>query len=115
MTGSANDKITPKGFMALRLTVNNHPGVMSHVCGLFARRAFNVEGILVTPQQGGDTSRIWLVVNADARLGQMIRQVRKLYDVLEVLAFEADESSLERMDECMAGWEQAGPCAEIGA
>jgi acetolactate synthase-1/3 small subunit len=102
------------GFMALRLTVNNHPGVMSHVCGLFARRAFNVEGILVTPQQGGDTSRIWLVVHADDRLGQMIRQVRKLHDVLEVLAFEADERSLEQMDKCMAGWEQAGPCAEAG-
>ncbi|MHC1700400.1 MAG: acetolactate synthase small subunit [Humidesulfovibrio sp.] len=112
MAGSAN---AHNGFMALRLTVNNHPGVMSHVCGLFARRAFNVEGILVTPQQGGDLSRIWLVVNADARLGQMIRQVRKLHDVLEVLAFEADEGALERMDQCMAGWEEAGPCAEAGA
>ena len=30
----------------LELTVRNHPGVMTHVCGLFARRAFNVEGIL---------------------------------------------------------------------
>ncbi|MDF3008108.1 MAG: ilvN [Enterobacter kobei] len=28
----------------LELTVRNHPGVMTHVCGLFARRAFNVEG-----------------------------------------------------------------------
>lgn len=100
-----------KSLMALRLTVSNHPGVMSHVCGLFARRAFNVEGIMVTPQQGGDTSRIWLVVRADERLGQMLRQVRKLYDVLEVLAFEADAGSLAQMDACMAGWEEAGPCA----
>lgn len=115
MTSDANTANGQGGFMALRLTVNNHPGVMSHVCGLFARRAFNVEGILVTPQAGGDTSRIWLVVNADDRLGQMIRQVRKLCDVLEVLAFEADQSVLSRMDECMAGWEQAGPCAEAGA
>ena len=30
----------------LELAVRNHPGVISHVCGLFARRAFNVEGIL---------------------------------------------------------------------
>jgi len=112
---TAGNAHAQNGFMALRLTVNNHPGVMSHVCGLFARRAFNVEGILVTPRQGGDTSRIWLVVNSDERLGQMIRQVRKLHDVLEVLAFEADQSALSRMDECMAGWEQAGPCAETGA
>jgi len=80
--------------MALRLTVNNHPGVMTHVCGLFARRAFNVEGILCTPQPGPDggggaTSRIWLLVQRDERLEQMIRQVRKLYDVLEVLACTA--------------------------
>lgn len=108
--------------MALRLTVNNHPGVMTHVCGLFARRAFNVEGILCTPQSGPDggegsvgTSRIWLLVQRDERLEQMIRQVRKLYDVLEVLAFEADESELSRMDACMAGWEAAGPCAESAA
>jgi len=99
--------------MALRLTVNNHPGVMTHVCGLFARRAFNVEGILVTPQEGGGTSRIWLVVPRDERLGQMVRQVRKLCDVLEVLAFEADGSALSKMDACMEGWEAAGPCAEV--
>lgn len=104
--------------MALRLTVNNHPGVMTHVCGLFARRAFNVEGILCTPQtdrDGGGTSRIWLVVKRDDRLEQMIRQVRKLYDVLEVLAFEADATALSRMDACMEGWEAAGPCAESAA
>lgn len=29
----------------LRLSVNNHPGVMSHICGLFAGRAYNLEGI----------------------------------------------------------------------
>ena len=104
-----------QNLMALRLTVNNHPGVMTHVCGLFARRAFNVEGILCTPQEDGDTSRIWLVVKRDERLEQMIRQVRKLYDVLEVLAFEADATALGRMDACMEGWEAAGPCAESAA
>ena len=30
----------------LRLLVRNHPGVMSHLCGLFARRAFNVDQML---------------------------------------------------------------------
>jgi len=35
--------------------VRNHPGVMSHVCGLFARRAFNVEGIICLPMR--DASR----------------------------------------------------------
>lgn len=94
---------------ALRLTVNNHPGVMSHICGLFARRAFNLEGILCTPRPGGSTSRIWLLVLEDERLEQVIRQVRKLHDVLEVLAFAADQSAFGRMESCLEAWEAEGP------
>jgi hypothetical protein len=45
---------------------------MTHVCGLFARRAFNVEGILCLPIQGSEHSRIWLLVNDDQRLEQMM-------------------------------------------
>ncbi|MDX5628961.1 MULTISPECIES: acetolactate synthase small subunit [unclassified Brenneria] len=70
--------------VTLELSVRNHPGVMSHVCGLFARRAFNVEGILCMPLPGGDESRIWLLVQDDQRLQQMISQVEKLEDVLQV-------------------------------
>lgn len=97
------------GLIALRLTVNNHPGLMSHVCGLFARRAFNVEGILCTPLPGGSTSRLWLLVLEDERLEQMIRQVRKLQDVLEVLPYPADGSAFQRLEECMAVWEKGRP------
>ncbi len=68
----------------LRLLVRNHPGVMSHVCGLFARRAFNVEGILCLPVDDGTCSVILLVVNEEERLEQLIRQLRKLEDVLEI-------------------------------
>ncbi|QTF07085.1 acetolactate synthase small subunit [Brenneria izadpanahii] len=70
--------------VTLELSVRNHPGVMSHVCGLFARRAFNVEGILCMPLASGDESRIWLLVQNDRRLQQMISQVEKLEDVLQV-------------------------------
>ncbi|HEY2387472.1 MAG TPA: ACT domain-containing protein [Candidatus Binatia bacterium] len=69
---------------ALRLLVRNHPGVMSHVCGLFARRAFNVEGILSVPIGDGARSAILLDVDEDARLPQVIAQLRKLEDVLDV-------------------------------
>ncbi|MCT4704550.1 acetolactate synthase small subunit [Enterobacteriaceae bacterium H11S18] len=68
----------------LELTVRNHPGVMSHICGLFARRAFNVEGILCLPLPDGDQSRIWLEVADDQRLEQMISQVDKLEDVVQI-------------------------------
>jgi len=68
----------------LELTVRNHPGVMSHICGLFARRAFNVEGILCLPLPSGDQSRIWLQVADDQRLEQMISEIDKLEDVVQI-------------------------------
>ncbi|MFC3396692.1 acetolactate synthase small subunit [Brenneria rubrifaciens] len=75
---------SPPKQVTLELSVRNHPGVMSHVCGLFARRAFNVEGILCMPLAGGGESRIWLLVQDDRRLPQMISQVEKLEDVIQV-------------------------------
>ncbi len=73
-----------KGQVALELLVNNHPGVMSHVCGLFSRRAFNLEGIFCLPLPGGKRSRIWLLVAAGGRLDQIMKQAGKLEDVLDV-------------------------------
>jgi acetolactate synthase-1/3 small subunit len=83
----------------LELDVNNHAGVMSHVVGLFSRRAYNVEGILVMPVGNGLTSRIWLMVNEEARLEQMIKQVEKLEDVLAVRRHGATHEVFERMEE----------------
>ena len=68
----------------LELAVNNHPGVMSHICGLFSRRAYNVEGIVCIPMQGGTTSKMWLQVNEEVKLEQIIKQVNKLPDVVSV-------------------------------
>jgi acetolactate synthase-1/3 small subunit len=70
--------------VVLRLVVRNHPGVMSHVCGLFARRAFNVDGILCMPVADGARSVILLLVREDERLEQVVRQLRKLEDMIEV-------------------------------
>ena len=85
--------------VVLELTVNNHPGVMSHICGLFARRAFNVEGILCMPIGTGAQSRIWLRVNADHRLEQMIQQVLKLEDVVSVRRHGAEHEVFVRLEE----------------
>lgn len=71
--------------VALRLRVRNHPGVMSHVCGLFARRAFNVEGILCLPIGDGAESAVLLLVHDDERLEQLIRQLAKLEDVRAIV------------------------------
>jgi acetolactate synthase-1/3 small subunit len=68
----------------LRLLVRNHPGVLSHVSGLFARRAFNVDGILCVPVGDGTRSAVLLLVRADDRLEQLVLQLAKLEDVLDV-------------------------------
>lgn len=83
--------------VVLELSVRNHPGLMSHVCGLFARRAFNVEGILCMPLSGGKESRIWLLVQNDDRLVQMISQLEKLQDVLQVRRHGADIGVFEQL------------------
>ena len=82
----------------LELTVRNHPGVMSHVCGLFSRRAFNVEGILCMPIGDASQSRMWLLVNANGRLEQMIRQMRKLQDIVDVRRHAADHAVFENLE-----------------
>lgn len=83
----------------LALMVRNHAGVMSHICGLFSRRAYNVEGILCMPVGDGSKSRIWLLVNEDERLDQMIKQVAKLEDVIEVERHGADHEVFVRLEE----------------
>lgn len=85
----------------LELLVNNHPGVMAHITGLFARRAFNLEGILCGPV-GGDHSRMWLLVNDDGKLEQIVKQLAKLHDVLSVgECAGADTSLFHRLGEAL--------------
>ncbi len=65
----------------IELTVNNHPGVMSHICGLFSRRAYNLEKILCFPMENMKESKMWLLVKEESKLDQVIKQVEKLEDV----------------------------------
>lgn len=68
----------------LELRVRNHPGAMSHITGLFARRAFNLEAIVCAPVGDGATSTILLLVADEPRLEQVERQLEKLHDVISV-------------------------------
>lgn len=68
----------------IELRVRNHPGVMSHITGLFARRAFNLDAILCAPDAatGAAESRMFLLVARTPRLEQIERQLARLHDVL---------------------------------
>lgn len=89
--------MNPSHRAVLELQVNNHAGVMSHVVGLFSRRAFNVEGIICLPIDSGEQSRIWLLVADDARLPQMIKQAEKLEDVISLSRHSADHPLFNKL------------------
>ena len=76
--------MTNSEYYVIELLVNNHPGVMSHINGLFARRSFNLEGILCGKIGDGSMSKMYLLVKNDDFLIQIIKQLSKLYDVKEV-------------------------------
>lgn len=78
----------------IELIVKNHPGVMSHIVGLFSRRAFNLEGILCSRLEEGNTSQMYLLIKNDERTEQILKQLEKLYDVLKVSIHTEEECSV---------------------
>lgn len=86
-------------FYLIELLVRNHSGVMSHITGLFARRAFNLEGILCAQIGDGSTSKMFLLVKNDSVLEQITKQLEKLYDVLNVsIHKDYDQSVFQNLD-----------------
>jgi len=86
----------------VKLAVRNHPGAMSHITGLFSRRGFNLEGILCAPVGGGEDSAMYLLVRNDERLEQIVKQLRKLYDVKSVVVQDdLDHTVFNRIEELL--------------
>ena len=80
----------------LSVLVENKPGVLTRVAGLFARRAFNIHSLAVGPTEHDDVSRITVVVDVDALpLEQVTKQLNKLINVLKIVELE-DASSVQR-------------------
>ena len=69
----------------LTVTVENKPGVLSRVAGLFSRRAFNIVSLAVSPTDDERFSRMTIVVDADsAPLEQVVKQLNKLIPVIKI-------------------------------
>ncbi len=86
----------------IELTVSNHPGVMSHICGLFSRRAYNLEKILCFPIPDTSDSKMWLQVNEEEKLEQVIKQVGKLEDVQKIVYRRNNEDFFIQLEELIA-------------
>jgi acetolactate synthase-1/3 small subunit len=70
----------------LSVLVENKPGVLSHVAGLFSRRAFNIASLAVGPTSDAKVSRITIVVDGDTTpVEQVMKQLDKLVRVLKVV------------------------------
>jgi acetolactate synthase-1/3 small subunit len=77
----------------LAVLVENKPGVLSRVSGLFSRRGFNIESLAVGTCEEPDLSRITIVViGDDAQVEQVIKQLNKLIDVVKVSDITENET-----------------------
>jgi acetolactate synthase-1/3 small subunit len=77
----------------LSVLVEDQPGVLARIAGLFSRRGFNIESLAVGPTETPNVSRITLVVAVeDLPLEQVTKQLNKLVNVLKIVELEPDTS-----------------------
>lgn len=76
--------------------VENHPGVLARVTGLFARRGYNIESLAVSVTDKPDVSRMTIVLAGDLRvLEQITKQLHKLVEVIKVVEY-TETDAVER-------------------
>ncbi|HZL80550.1 MAG TPA: acetolactate synthase small subunit [Demequina sp.] len=77
----------------LSVLVENKPGVLARVAGLFSRRAFNIHSLAVGPTEHPEISRITVVVDVDdLPLEQVTKQLNKLVHVLKIVELDNAKS-----------------------
>ena len=77
----------------LSVLVENRPGVLTRVAGLFARRSFNIHSLAVGPTENPDVSRMTVVVDVEELpLEQVTKQLNKLISVIKIVELETSAS-----------------------
>ena len=77
----------------LSVLVQDQPGVLARIAGLFSRRGFNIESLAVGPTETPEVSRITLVVEVEGLpLEQVTKQLNKLVNVLKIVELEPGTS-----------------------
>lgn len=75
------------------MRVNNHFGVLTRVSGMFARRGFNIDSLTVGVTEDPNYSRMTVTMTGDSYTrDQMIKQLGKIEDVMEIQELESDKS-----------------------
>jgi len=77
----------------LSVLVENKPGVLVRIAGLFSRRNFNIDSLAVGPTEHEEISRMTIVVNCDEHpLEQVTKQLNKLINVLKIVELEPGQA-----------------------
>src|SRR5437016_6737298 len=82
----------------LSILVENKPGVLTRIAGLFARRGFNIDTLAVGPTDDPTISRITLTLDgAGHPIDQVTKQLHKLVNVLKIRDMEPEETIAREM------------------
>ncbi len=82
----------------LSVLVENKPGVLARVSGLFSRRGFNIESLAVGPTEHAEISRITILVSVEgSALEQVTKQLNKLINVIKIVELEEQQSVLREL------------------
>ena len=77
----------------LSVLVEDQPGVLARIAGLFSRRGFNIESLAVGPTEHAGVSRMTIAVNVeDLPLEQVTKQLNKLINVLKIVELDPEHS-----------------------
>jgi len=77
----------------LAILVENKPGVLTRVAGLFARRGFNIESLAVGLSEDARLSRVTIVIDGDEHpVDQVTKQLHKLINVIKIRDLEPDNA-----------------------
>jgi acetolactate synthase-1/3 small subunit len=73
----------------ISLMVENKPGVLARIAGLFSRRGFNIDSLAVGPTEHPEISRMTIVVNVEeSPLEQVTKQLNKLVEVIKIVELD---------------------------
>ncbi|MDQ3572341.1 MAG: acetolactate synthase small subunit [Actinomycetota bacterium] len=82
----------------LSLLVENRPGVLARIAGLFSRRGFNIDTLAVGPTEDPDVSRVTLTLDGAVHpIDQVTKQLHKLVNVIKIRDMEPDAAIAREM------------------
>ena len=98
----------------LSILVENKPGVLTRIAGLFARRGFNIDTLTVGPTDDGGVSRITLTLDGALHpIDQVTKQLHKLINVLKIRDLEPGETVTRELALFKVAVSDGGQRAEV--